>query len=190
MDYVGVHDRAYPELYLTEAETAEAKRRYSLPYITVCPTGKTTFCANRKEWGVDNFQVLRDLLGDYRFVQVGLASDALLDRVIDGRDLDVRQTAAAIKASLFFVGLEGGLMHLTRAVGQRAVIIYGGFIRPEISAYSENLSIYMPVDCSPCFHSDYVHEPCATMACMKMISPEMVYDRIRSEFLSHTEAEA
>ena len=74
-------------------------------------------------------------------------------------------------------------MHLAKAVGRRAVIIYGGFIKPEISGYHENLNIYVPVDCSPCFHSDYSHDECETMECMKAITPRTVLERMRGEFL-------
>jgi len=189
MSYVRKQDTGFPELYLSEEEVNRVGERFDFSYVTVCPTGKTAFCANRKEWGIDNFQVLRGLLHDYRFVQIGLPSDPILEDVIDGRDLSVRGTAAAIRNSLFFLGLEGGLMHLAKSAGKRSVIIYGGFIRPELSAYEENLNIYQPVACSPCFHSDYPHEPCESMVCMKSITPEMVYDMMKREFLARVTSE-
>ncbi|HVP58050.1 MAG TPA: glycosyltransferase family 9 protein [bacterium] len=183
MAYVGARRKAEPEIYLTQDEIAGARALCPSPNIVVCPTGERDFFANRKEWGVANFQKVRDLLGDFAFVQVGLPADPLLDGVIDGRHLTIRETAAAIKNSLFFLGLEGGLMHLARSVGSRAVIIYGGLVKPEISAYEENVSVCNPVPCSPCFHSDRRHEPCESMACMKGISPEQVYDMITNRLL-------
>ena len=101
------------------------RERFDFPYVTICPTGKTTFCANRKEWGMDNFQALRGLLHDYRFVQIGLPSDPLLDDVIDALELSVRDTAAAIHNSLFFIGLEGGLP--PRKSGEVKVLCAGVF---------------------------------------------------------------
>lgn len=182
MSKVGAEGEGFPEIFLTDEEVAEIGRRFPGEYWTICPKGKTTFCANRKEWGVENFQRLRDLMPGLRFVQIGMPSDPLLDNVVDGRGLSVRQTAAAIRKSRCFVGLEGGLMHLTKAVGGRAVIIYGGFIRPEVSGYSENLNIYSPVSCSPCFHSDYSHDECKTMECMRAIRPEGVLELIIRKF--------
>ena len=183
MAYIGEHRKAQPRLYLTDEETAGIRERYPFPYIALCPTGERDFFANRKEWGLPNFQRLRDLLAGFQFVQIGLPGDPLLERVIDGRELTVRETAAAIRQSLLFLGLEGGLMHLARSVGSRAVIIYGGLVRPEISGYDENVNVYNAVPCSPCFHSDRRHEPCESMACMKGISPEQVFEIITSRLL-------
>jgi ADP-heptose:LPS heptosyltransferase len=183
---IGVDLECTPKIYLKTKEIAETKRLFPFEYVTICPTGKTTFCANRKEWGLDNFQALRDLMPEVRSLQIGLPSDPLLRDVIDGRSLSVRRTAAAVHGSLLFIGLEGGLMHLARAVDRRAAIIYGGLIRPEISGYAENLNIYQAVECSPCFHSDYPHDVCESMQCMKAISPQMVYDMIKAEFIAGT----
>jgi ADP-heptose:LPS heptosyltransferase len=189
MGKIGADRESAPELYLTDREIAGAQSAFPFEYVCVCPVGKTTFCANRKEWGLENFQILRDLMTETRFVQVGLPGDPLLDGVVDARHLSVRMTAAAMRNSLFFLGLEGGLMHLAKAVGRRAVVIYGGMIRPDISGYAENINIYQAVDCSPCFHSDYAHTPCESMKCMKAITPQMVYDRIREEFMEAGERE-
>jgi ADP-heptose:LPS heptosyltransferase len=181
MSKVGAEGEGFPEVFLTEAEITEIERRFPFEYVTICPRGKTTFCANRKEWGPANFQRLRDLMPEVEFIQIGIPTDPLLENVVDGRHLTARQSAAAIKKSSLFVGLEGGLMHLARAVGRRSVIIYGGFIKPEISGYLENVNVYRAVPCSPCFHSDYRHDQCETMECMKAITPEMVLELMKRE---------
>jgi hypothetical protein len=180
MKWVGAEGERFPEIFLTPDEVEKIERRFPFVFVTVAPRGKTTFAANRKEWGFENFQQLRDLVPGVRFVQVGVASDPLLEHVVDGRGLTARETAAAMRRSLFFVGLEGGLMHLAKAAGGKAIIIYGGFLRPEISGYAGNINIYAPVACSPCFHSDYHHEVCDSMKCMKSITPEMVLERMRA----------
>jgi ADP-heptose:LPS heptosyltransferase len=187
---VGEPHRAAPRMFLTTREIAAIEHRFPFDYIAICPVGKTSFCANRKEWGLSNFQRLRDLLADFQFVQIGLPADPLLERVIDARELSVREAGAAISRSLFFLGLEGGMMHLARSVEQRAAVIYGGYIRPEIIGYEENVNLYSAVPCSPCFHSDRRHEPCESMACMKGLSPEHVYDSIMSKLLSGRRQEA
>lgn len=102
----------------------------------------------------------------------------LLENVIDKRGLPIRKSAGIIKQSLFFLGLEGGLMHLAYAVHTSAIIIYGGFILPESSAYPENITIYNKVDCSPCYISYQRMANCNDMKCMKGISPEFVIGKI------------
>jgi ADP-heptose:LPS heptosyltransferase len=180
MKWVGASGEGYPEVFLSADEIARAERQFPFDFVTICPKGKTTFAANRKEWGFDNFQDLRNMMSDTRFIQVGTPADPLLENVVDCRHLPVRRTAAVIRGSHFFIGLEGGLMHLAKAVGREAAIVYGGCIRPEVSGYAENLNIYQSTDCSPCFHSDYHHEDCETMVCMKSITPQMVLERLRA----------
>ncbi|MGD8628895.1 MAG: glycosyltransferase family 9 protein, partial [bacterium] len=183
MAYVEGGLEGSPELYLEPQELEWARERYDGEYIAICPTNPGDFCANRKEWGTGNFQALRNLLEDYAFVQIGLASDPLLENVIDARGLPVRRSAAVLKNSLFFVGLVGGLMHLARAVGVRSAIIYGGYEHPEITEYPGNLSFYNDVDCSPCYDSQKAQQSCDTMKCMAGIDPREVHDAIRREFL-------
>jgi ADP-heptose:LPS heptosyltransferase len=176
--HIGWEGRAAPEFYLTEPERQAAKRRFPFPYVAVAPVGKTGFSANRKEWGMDNFQRLLEMLSDRRAVQVGLSDDPLLTRAEDGRGLPLRETAAVIYHAELFLGLEGGLMHLARAVGKPSVIIYGGYILPRISGYAENLNIYQAVHCSPCYSSEASLGDCPTMICMRQIKPEDVFEKI------------
>jgi len=178
MQSVGVKGICTPEIYLSESELKQNFNKFPFPYIVVCPFGKGKFSANRKEWGFEKFQKIRYLLSDYQFVQIGIPSDKLLDNVHDARQFSIRDSAAVIRNALFFIGLEGGLMHVSRAVDKKAVIIFGGLIKPSISAYGENINIYNPVNCSPCFVSYKKHTNCDSMKCMKEITSELVYDKI------------
>ena len=73
--------------------------------------------------------------------------------------------------SLVFIGLEGFLMHLARAVNCRSVIIYGGRIKPSQIGYVANKNLYSPVECSPC----WLRNPCDhNRKCMDMITVEQV----------------
>ncbi len=183
MSHIDSEGAVAPHIYLTEDEIQYAGDEYPGRYIVICPTGKNLFSSNRREWGLDRFQDLRDLLSEYRFIQVGLARDQLLSNVVDARGLAVRESAAIIQNAWFFLGLEGGFMHVSRAVDTRSVIIFGGYILPEVSGYPENVNISSEADCSPCYNSHVSRTPCDCMKCMKAISPGMVYDRIRLEFI-------
>ena len=183
LSYIGSGNAGTPHIYLTDSEIERAAGDYPGRYIAICPTGKSVFSSNRREWGLDNFQKLRDLLSDYRFIQIGLPRDALLDNAADARGLSVRESAAIIHNAWFFLGLEGGFMHVARAVDTRSVIVFGGYILPEVSGYRENVNISSEVDCSPCYNSHVSRRPCDSMKCMKTIDPRVVYDRIRREFI-------
>jgi len=180
---VGLNNFNYPEIYLNEDETGKIAKKYDFPYIVIAPAGKQKFSKNRKDWGVEKFQDLRDLFSQYRFIQTGASSDPLMKDVIDERGLDIRSCAALLKNAIFFLGLEGGLMHLSKAVGTKSVIIYGGALNPEITGYKENLNIATSPECGLCFHSYKKHDVCSTMICMNMISPEYVAKQIKEHLI-------
>lgn len=178
MSAIGEKSKAEPSIFLTDAEKKNAGKKFDGKYITICPSGKQSFSANRKEWGFENFQNLINIMDDYSFVQIGGKNDRLLDGVQDARGLEIRESAAVMSNSLLFIGLEGGLMHLSKAVGIKGVIIYGGLIKPAVSGYDDFVNIYRDVECSPCFHSNKSHSICETMICMKQITPEDVKNEI------------
>ena len=96
-----------------------------------------------KEWFFDRFQrVCNRLLSKMNVVQLGLATDPPLAGALDLRGKTTLREAAAILAnSRVFVGLDGFLMHLARAVDCRSVIVYGGRTRPSVIGYAVNENI-------------------------------------------------
>ena len=109
---------------------------------------------------------------------ISSAHGSVTRRSVDARIKNVRETAAILANSELFIGIEGGLMHLAQSVGTNSVIIFGGYITPEISGYDINTNIYSNVDCSPCYTSEKKHSLCESMKCMKGISVEYVYNQI------------
>jgi len=183
VEYISDKKEGYPELYLTESEIEKHKENYK--YFAIAPSGKQAFSANRKEWGLEKFQELVYQIkknSDFKFIQIGALDDKLLDGVIDKRGLPIRESASVIKNSIAFIGLEGGLMHMAKAVQRDSVILYGGFINPKVSEYKNNMNIINLVECSPCFTSEEPLSNCATMHCMKEISSESVYEKIKEKY--------
>jgi ADP-heptose:LPS heptosyltransferase len=119
---------------------------------------------------------------EFTFVQTGMPDDEILSGVIDARGLTIRQTAALLSNTILFIGLEGGLMHLAKAVTVKSTIIYGGYIKPQSSAYSDDLVFSTNPECSPCYSSERKQIPCDNMICMKPIIPETVAKKIK-EFI-------
>lgn len=188
LSYVSDKKKGAPQLFLTEEETA--KYATDEKYFVITPVGKMDFSANRKEWGFENFRRLAEMIlatGKYKIAQIGSPKDKLLEGAKDMRGLPVRESASVIKNSCGFIGLEGGLMHLSRAVNVKSLIIYGGFINPEISGYDENVNIANLVDCSPCFTSEQRLTYCDSMKCMKQIKPEFVFEKLKENFFGECE---
>jgi heptosyltransferase-1 len=183
LSYISDKKEGFPKIYLNEAEIAKHKEDFE--YFAIAPLGKQAFSANRKEWGFENFQNLVNLINEKtnaKIIQIGAKSDELLQNVIDKRGFPIRESAAIIKNSIAFIGLEGGLMHLAKSVEKDSVIIYGGFINPEISKYKNNINVINLIECSPCFTSEKPHTICETMLCMKGILPESVFSKIDEKY--------
>lgn len=162
-----------PYLHLTEEERMAAP---SLPrQIALHSSGLAAALPYRdKEWGAERFAALAQLLaGEFSLVQLGAARDPLLPGVaLDLRGRTTLREAAAVQArSLLFIGLEGFLVHLARAVDCRSVVIHGGRASPHVFDYSANLNLHSSPSCSPCG----LRNTCAyDLQCMTAIRPEDV----------------
>ena len=131
-----------------------------------------------KQWFPERFQeVVNRLKRDFKFVQLGSASDPLLADVMDLRGKsNIRESAAVLASCRLFVGTVGFLMHLARAAECPAVIIFGGREAPWQSGYGCNLNLYSAVPCAPCWlwnRCDY------NRVCMDTITAQEVIHAIR-----------
>lgn len=162
-----------PYLALTAAEQAAAPRHPRL--VAVHSTGLAAALPYpTKEWGADRFAaVTRRLAPDFHLVQLGAATDPLLPGValdLRGRTT-LREAAAVLAAARGFIGLEGFLVHLARAVDCPAVVIHGGRAPAGIFDYEANRNLYARPDCSPCGLRDGCPHG---LACLAAITPEAV----------------
>jgi len=157
-----------PSFYLSESE----KRRGKLYENQICihSTGKgAKYHMHNKDWYSERFdEVAAVLKKKYTLIQIGSANDYSLKNVVDMRGkTSIRETAALLYNSNFFIGKVGFLMHLARAVECKAIIIYGGRERPDQSGYDFNINLYSTVSCSPCWYWNYCPND---KICMKKIA--------------------
>ena len=166
-----------PYLFLRRWERSEGKLAENQIAIQSTTRAAATPLGN-KEWVPERFQaVVNSLSGKFKFVQLGAASDPLLDNVVDLRGkTTLRQAAAVLSQSRLFVGLVGGLMHLARAADCQAVIVYGGRERPENSGYICNSNIATMPPCSPCWQRNRCDHD---RVCMMQIEAAMVVKAVR-----------
>jgi ADP-heptose:LPS heptosyltransferase len=143
-----------------------------------------THPSKNKEWYPERFQeVASRLQGKASLIQLGSPSDPPIQDALDLRGkTSLRQSAAILAQSLVFIGLEGFMMHLARAVDCRAVIVYGGRLRPSHFGYAAFANLIGATPCSPCWLDntcDYDRE------CMKMISTEAVVNAAKEQIDRH-----
>lgn len=166
-----------PYLTLTEAERRRG-RRFDRQ-IAIQSTGLgAAIPYPAKEWGAARFGETAHLLqADFKLVQLGSPSDPALAVDLDLRGrTTIREAAAVLAESSCFLGLEGFLAHLARAVDCPSVVVFGGRARPEIFGYPGNINLFSAVDCAPCG----LREGCPyQMKCMAEITPATVADAVR-----------
>lgn len=155
------------ELYFTDEERAFCEQHAGL--IIIEPTIKPGASPN-KQW--NGWRELVHLLpdavhmGQNQHVNVGA-------RFLHTET--IRLAAAVIARARLVITHEGALHHIAAAVGTPAIVIYGGYISPEVTGYEgqvafftgEGLGCGMRVPCNHC------------AKCMSRIEPAMVAEEAR-----------
>lgn len=178
---IGVSGEVALRPYLLLADAERAAAGWARGVVAVQSSGMAARHPMRnKEWFPERFQAVVDALTPGReVVQVGSASDPPLAGVRDLRGrTSLRETAAVLSEARLFLGLEGFLMHLARAVECPAVIVFGGRTAPWQVGYSCYVNLYTPVSCAPC----WARNTCAhDRRCMRDISAAMVIEAVERE---------
>ena len=143
-----------PYFHLTQQEIESDK--WATGKIAIQSSGlDAAFPSLNKQWYPERFQAVVDQLkGKLEFVQIGSKSDPLLKGALDFRGRPIRESASILASCRLYIGGEGFLMHLARAVECPSVIIYGGRVSPQQIGYCCNTNLYTPVPCSPCWERD------------------------------------
>jgi ADP-heptose:LPS heptosyltransferase len=161
-----------PYLFLTREEFAAGRKAEH--QVVIQSSGMSApYAMRNKEWYPDRFQeVCSELRLDLSVIQIGSPNDPKLEGATDLRGkTTIRQSAAILANALVFIGLEGFLMHLARAVDCRSVILYGGRLKPSQIGYVANKNLYTQVRCAPC----WLRNPCDfDRKCMDAITPQHV----------------
>jgi ADP-heptose:LPS heptosyltransferase len=94
---------------------------------------------------------------------------------LDLRNVSSLELVASIAAADVLVGPDSGPVHVAAAVGTPAVVIMGGYLLPENTAYPNNIIFHTPLPCSPCF----LREPCPhNLNCLWQIPVDEVLNAV------------
>lgn len=169
-----------PRIFLTDAEKQRGSIAARAQIAIQTSNVAARYPMRNKQWPVERFQAVAEDLGrDFDLVQLGLIADPVLRGSLDFRGrTNVREAAAILSNSRVFIGLEGGLMHLARAVGCRSAIIYGGRVHPNQTGYSANENLNWSGACAPCWQRDDCDYD---RICLRGISVEMVTAAVRRQ---------
>ncbi|HTX39951.1 MAG TPA: glycosyltransferase family 9 protein, partial [Bryobacteraceae bacterium] len=154
---VGITGPASIRPYLNLSDGEKASASWARDCIVIQSSGlNARHPARLKEWYPARFQhVIEALQKEFSFVQLGSREDPPLQNTRDLRgSTSLRESAAILHQARLYIGLEGFLMHLARAVECPAVIVFGGRSAPWQLGYVCNINIHSTISCAPCWRSN------------------------------------
>lgn len=100
--------------------------------------------ASNKQWPVERYQRVADALRSqgWRLVQpiyIGVLHQLTGVEFVQTKTF--RDALALLKKARLYIGPEGGLHHGAAAVGTMAVVLFGGFIPPQVTGYDLHINL-------------------------------------------------
>lgn len=137
--------RAPPgELFLSRGEKNFADR-CGKHYIVIEPNVPNfKSVAPNKQWPVDRYvEVSRRLKAQgFEVVQFSYnRSPFRIDSIRQIQTGDFRHAVAALSRASLYIGPEGGLHHASAALSKAAVVLFGGFIPPQVTGYETHTNL-------------------------------------------------
>ncbi|MEK9754719.1 MAG: glycosyltransferase family 9 protein [Rhodospirillaceae bacterium] len=137
---------------LTAAERAYAETQFERlgDYVLVEPN--LTKSNHNKNWGWHNWQRLVELLDQVglQAVQVGPAGTPLLKGAHLVITPTFRAAAAVLERAMLSILPEGGLHHAAAALARPAIVLFGGYITPQVTGYPDHVNLADDGPSSPC----------------------------------------
>lgn len=179
-----------PFIYLTQDELQA--QSWAKGWIAV-QSSSTNYWTVNKHWVPGRMQEVVNMLSSegLQIVHLGTSNDDPLTNVKDLRGkLTLRQSAAVLSNARLLIGLEGGLVHLARAVGTKAVVVYTGYTIPAETGYPQNQNIRAASAGDPCWRRDPC-EHCSLAAALvtveevieasvRLLRQHKAYDNVRA----------
>jgi len=192
-------------LFLSELEKSEAKKILNAegiidePYIVVAPGGGDSWGkdAYLKQWPSQYFKQLTNLLKDQlpvtKIILLGSPSEQELtkDFSIDSKfevinwvgQRTLRESFSIISGAYMVFANDGGITHVTRALGTPLISLYGP-VNPVVygpyPSSDQTLVVYgKDLSCQPCYGKFRYQSDCETGACLKELMPEDAAERIK-----------
>jgi len=152
----------------------------SRPLLVVHPFSGF-FAARSKQWDFRHWKQFLELLPpEIETIRFGgedepaTPTDRPNHREMVG--LDLRIVAALLQTADAFVGQESGLAHLATSLGVPSVVIFTGFVPPDVFGYEQNINLAPDLPYAPCWQKDGC-PPCKAEICTRAVKPETVCEK-------------
>jgi ADP-heptose:LPS heptosyltransferase len=153
----------------------EIRPRDGRPLVVVHPFSGF-FAARTKQWHFAHWKRLLELIPPeietMRFANHDEpATPAERPRHRDVLGADLRIVAALLESADAFVGQESGMAHLATALGVPSVVIFTGYVPPDVFGYPQNVNLAPNLPYAPCWQGNGC-PPCGGELCTRAVEPE------------------
>ena len=98
---------------------------------------------NNRDWGIENWiKFIDKYKKDYLFVQSLHADSKIINGIYTFKS-DFRQACAVLSHCDIFLGWEGGFVQAAAALNKNALVLFGGWIHPNVTGYNFHTNIYI-----------------------------------------------
>jgi ADP-heptose:LPS heptosyltransferase len=182
---LGLQDAELRTYYYPSGEERKRARQIrppsSRPLVVVHPFSGF-FAARSKQWDFGHWRRFLDLLPpEVETVRYGgveepaTPTERHLHREMVGMDL--RLFAAVLETADAFVGVESGMAHLAAALGVPSVVLFTGYVPPDVFGYPQNVNLVPKLPYAPCWQKDGC-APCRAEVCTREVQPETVLAKL------------
>lgn len=149
--------KATPGEFFFSRQELETARGVREGFVLIEPNLPRKDVAPNKQWPVGRYQAVAHALKDCGYRVAQFANPGVR---LEGVDVisaaDFRVASAILSRAALYIGPEGGLHHAAAAVGTKAVVLFGGFIPPEVTGYDMHVNLASGGEAcgmkSPCKH--------------------------------------
>lgn len=136
------------------------------------------FAARTKQWHFANWKRFLELIPpEIETVRFGNhdepATPTERSRHRDILGADLRIVAALLESADVFVGQDSGMAHLATALGVPSIVIFTGYVPPDVFGYPQNINLAPDLPYVPCWQEDGC-PPCRGEICTRAVQPEKV----------------
>ena len=129
------------KLFFSEEEE-EFANKHEGGFVVVEPHLKAKQESVNRDWGWDNFAKVTSSI-DADWVQFGELRPKLLPTARWIYTPTTRHMAVLLSKAKTFLAPEGGIHHTAAALGLRGVVLFGGFVAPQVTGYTLHKNIYV-----------------------------------------------
>lgn len=136
--------RAVPGELFFSAEEQRFAGQFSKGFVVVEPNVPVfKSVAPNKQWPVDRYEAVaaRLLEQGHRVIQFGYGGRSRLKSASHLATPTFRHALAVLSRAALYIGPEGGLHHGAAAVGVPGVVLFGGFIPPQVTGYDTHTNL-------------------------------------------------